>query len=362
VDPNQQIREEARNLPPVSDAAASKFAESLPKLLNLVNEKFVVEERLSRQPTTGGRVGLTGDAHTHFGRMLRAVFEFGLYEEMGEEFGWYVSTLSARGLGESYFRRMIEGWIIAVHSAIGPPLSGELTVPLEWLRTRLHEFYAFKPAATVALSPEAQAFLNLILERRRRDAADYVTSLKDTGFAPAELFSGVILPALGEVGLMWQRNEITVADEHAATEICRYVIYRVLDSMPVGKPLPHKLLVGCVPGEEHELGARILADYLETKGWKVVFLGHSTPEEDLIAAAAENGIDVVILSVTMIANLPATRDILSRLQDRVPGVRTTVGGRAALKGREVLKRYTDAVVSNIEQAHSVCLGLVGGDA
>jgi methanogenic corrinoid protein MtbC1 len=362
MDAGDQLREEARGLPAVSEAAAAKFAETLPKLLNLVNEKFLLEERLSEEPVTGGRLELTRDAHTHFGRMVRAIFEFGLYEEMGEEFGWYVSALSARGLGETYFRRMTEGWIIAIHSAIQPPLSGELTLPLEWLRKRLHDFYTHRPAATKRLSPEGEAFLNLILERRRRDAAEYILSLKDTGFATARLFSDVIMPALGEVGLMWQRNETSVADEHAATEICRYVIYRVIDSMPPEARLPYRVLVACVPGEEHELGARILADYLETRGWTVTFLGRSTPEEDLIAAAWAGKIDVVILSVTMIANLPATRDLLTKLRDQGSKAKTVVGGRAATKARAVLMDYTDAVVSDIEEAHSVCLDLVGDNA
>jgi methanogenic corrinoid protein MtbC1 len=360
VDLSKRLREEARHLPSVSAAAAEKFAEYLPKLLNLVNEKFAVEERLSAEPATGGRLELTGDAHMHFGRMLRAIFEFGLYQDMADEFGGYVSTLSTRGLGEPYFRRMVEGWIIAVHSAIEPPLARELTVPLEWLRRNLHDFYAYKPAAERVLSPEGQSFLNLILERRRRDAAEYVISLRDTGFAPARLFSEIIMPALAEVGLMWQRNEISVADEHAATEICRYVIYRVIDTMPREAPLPYKILVACVPGEEHELGARVLADYLETRGWAVTFLGRSTPEDDLIAAS--NGVDVAVLSVTMIANLPAARDLLARLRGEVPGTRTAVGGRAAAKAREVIKGYAGAVLSGIEEAHPVCLGLVGGNA
>jgi methanogenic corrinoid protein MtbC1 len=362
MDGSGRSKSESGDVPRVSQEAAAKFAKNLPKLLNLVNEKFAVEERLSERTVTGGRMELTRDAHAHFGRMLNATLEFGLYEDMDEEFGWYVSTLSARGLEERYFMRMIEGWIIAIHSAIEPPHSGELTHPLEWLRKRLHGYYAGRPEPATALSREGESFLNLILEGRRRDAVEYILSLRDTGFAPMRLFSDVILPALGQVGLMWQRNEIGVADEHAATEICRYVIYRVIDSMPADAPLPYKIIVACVPGEQHEMGARILADYLGTKGWAVKYLGRSTPEEDLVAAVTKRGVDVAILSVTLIENLPAARDLLSRIRERVPDMKTAVGGRAAIKARKVLEAYTDAVVSGFEQAHSVCLRLVGGDA
>lgn len=362
MDESKQSKSESRDLSRVSQEAATKFAESLPKLLNLVNDKFAVDERLSEKALTEGRTELTRDAHAHFGRMLRAILEFGLYRDMEEEFAWYVSTLSARGLGESYFRRMIEGWIIAIHSSIEPPLSSELTYPLEWLRKRLHSLHVDRREAAFVLSKEAESFLNLVLEGRRRDATEYVLSLRETGFAPDRLFSDVVLAALGQVGLMWQRNELSVADEHAATEICRYVIYRIIDSMPVEGALPYRMIVACVPGEEHELGARILADYLGTRGWSVKYLGRSTPEEDLIAAVASEGIDITILSVTLLENLPAARDLLSRIRERVPGMKTAIGGRAALKARAVLESYTDAVVSGFDEAHSVCLRLAGGNA
>jgi methanogenic corrinoid protein MtbC1 len=362
VDVSERLKAEAGELPAVSAAAGAKFAESLPKLLNLVNEKFAVAGRLAGASARGEDRELTRDAHMHFGRMLKAVFEFGLYEELGEEFAWYVSTLSVRGLGESYFRKMLEGWIIAVHSTIGPPLSGELTLPLEWLRRRLHDFSSLRPAAPEALIPEGESFLNLVLERRRRDAAEYILSLKDTGFPHERLFSDVVLPALREVGRLWQTKEISVADEHAATEICRYVIFRVIDSIPRDTRLPYKAVVACVPGEEHEMAARVLADYMEARGWTVIFLGRSLPEDDLVAAVSENAADVVILSVTMIANLPALRDLLKRLREISPGAKAIVGGRAAIRAQAVLRAQADAVVPGFEEAHSVSLRLVRGNA
>jgi methanogenic corrinoid protein MtbC1 len=346
----------------ISGEAVGEFARAFPRLLAMVDEKFDVEARLSGGAVDSDRRALTRDAHRHFGAMLRAVFEFGLYDEMAGEFAWYVSAYSARGLEEAYFRKMLDGWIIAIHSAICPPASGELTRPLEWLRGRLHDTYEHVPGAGKDLSPEAEAFLNLVVEGRRRDAAEYVVSLKDTGFPPTGLFSGVIMPAMAEVGRMWQGNEIGVAEEHAATEICRYVVYRLMDSMPREARLPYRALVACVPGEDHEIGARITADYLEAKGWAVSFLGRSTPEEDLVEAAAAGRADVVVLSVTMIANLPAARDLLRRLGERVPGVKTVVGGRAALKARAVIEAHADAVVSDIDKVHSVCLSLVGENA
>jgi hypothetical protein len=82
----------------------------------------------------------------------------------------------------------------------------------------------------------------------------------------------------------------------------------------------------------------------------------------LIKAVTADRVDVLVLSVTMIANLPSTRDLLAGIRERTPDTRIVVGGRAALKARVVLENYCDAVVSDIDEAHSVCLRLAGGDA
>jgi hypothetical protein len=122
----------AADLPPVSESAIRAFSEALPKLLSLVNDKFAVDERVlkKQQPED---LKFIYDAHHHFGDMLRAIFEFDLYDHMLGEFAWYVSALSSRGFKESYFRRMVEAWMIAIHSSIKPPESGELTASLEYL-------------------------------------------------------------------------------------------------------------------------------------------------------------------------------------------------------------------------------------
>lgn len=345
----------------VSEAASRAFAGALPRLLTLVNDKFSVNARLFSR-TSPERLALVIDAHQHFGDMLRAVFEFSLYENMLDEMIWYVSALSSRGLGGDYFRKMVEAWIIAVHAAIPAREARELSRPLEWLASNLSAVYARKEAAEGPTDSRVLAFLDIVLAKKRRGALDYALNLKRGGQSVERILTGVVLPAMAEVGRLWEANEISVSDEHAATEICRYALQMLTDELPRGQPLGLRAVVGCVPGEQHDVGAMLTAAFLETKGWDVVYLGRSMPERDLLKTVAEERPAVSVFSITLIAHLPASRDLFLGIRQTAPGTKIIAGGHASEVASRTLASYVDAVVGGIYETHEAALKLVGRNA
>lgn len=347
--------------PPVSEGSRTAFSQALPRLLSLVNDKFDVEARVleRHQPEN---LKFIRDAHRHFGDMLRAVYEFDLYKAMLDEFTWYVATLSSRGFQESYFRKMIEAWMIAIHSSIKPPESTELTRPLECLCRHLHAVYSGPDAEAEPLGPEAQHFLSLLLEKNRAGAAEYALEMAARSGRIEQVYSGLVFPALNRVGMLWQENRISVADEHAATEIGRYILFRLVDGLPKERPVGMKALVACVPGEEHDVGAQIASGYLEAKGWDVVYVGRSAPEDEIIRVIDSYRPEVAVFAVGMIARLPAARGLFRTIRDRYGDTKIIAGGRAALAAAEILAGYVDAVVSGLDDLHKTALRLVGKDA
>ena len=279
-----------------------------------------------------------------------------------DEFSWFVSVLHYRGFEKEYFDKTIDAWIMAIHGTIEPSLSRELVFPFRILQRNLSEFLK---RSEITSEPENQAqreFANLLLEKKRRDATDYMMDLLKKGNRPNEVCSGVLMPALKQIGIMWQKNKISAADEHAATEICRYIIFRLCDSIPREKPLPYQALVSCVPGEEHEMGAEIMASYLESKGWRVYFVGHSAPEQDNIHAITKHKPDVVFLSVTLISNLPETVEFLKKIREIPLKTKIVLGGKAAIAAKETVQKFTDAVIDDYQEVHSKALELLGKNA
>jgi methanogenic corrinoid protein MtbC1 len=345
----------------VSPGAAAAFTEALPRLLSMVNDKFAIESRV-----LGGHgpadLDLIGDAHRHFGDMLRAIYEFDLADHALGEFGWYVSSLSPRGFDEEYFRKMLEAWMIAIHAEIKPPESSELSRLLEYFCRNVHNLYSEPAVEAGDLGPEVEHFLGLLLEKRRRPAARYALEMAERLGSTGRVYTGLLLPAMSRIGLLWQTGKISVADEHAATEIGRYVIFRIIDSQPVKEPLGTRAVVACVPGEEHDIGAQIAGGYLEAAGWEVIFLGRSAPEEEILKVLASHRPRLAVLSVNMLARLPAAVRLFRKIRAGFGEVRVIAGGRAAGAARKVLEAEVDAVVLSLEGLAGEAERLVTGNA
>jgi methanogenic corrinoid protein MtbC1 len=346
---------------PVSENAKRAFAEALPVLVEQINEKFAVRSRIV-EPRAAEELAFLYDAHAHFGEMLRAVFEFSLYRHMVSEFGWYVSVLASRGLDEAYFREMVNGWIIAVHSIIKPPESDELSAVLEWLSANLGAIYRATRRSGPELTEDARGFLDLVLAKSRRGAVDFAFRLRRRDYDIERVYAEVVLPVLARVGQLWQANEITVSDEHAATEICRYVIMRLVDELPVESPLGLRALVACVPGEQHDIPVQLAAGLLEAGGWDVLYLGRSVPEDDLLKIVIESQPAVCVFSVSLIGRLPAARDMFAKIRGHGAETAIIAGGHAAEIADDALSPYVDAIVTRLEEVGGVALRLAGGHA
>lgn len=357
-----EIEADLMKLPAVSEKAVSAFKRSLPRLVFLVNEKFAVENKFCCEKPLSTYLEFLKDVHGNFGDTLLAIYEFSLYRALIDEFSWLVSTLRYRGFEREYFDKMLDAWIMAIHGTIEPTLSRELVQPLRILQRNLSEFLKRSEITSEPESQPQREFTNLLLEKRRRDATDYMINLLKKGDRPDEVCSEVLMPALRQTGILWQKNKISAADEHAATEICRYIIFRLCDSIPREKPLPYNALVSCVPGEEHEMGAEIMASYLESKGWRVYFVGHSAPEQDNIDAIVKHKPDVVFLSVTLISNLPETVEFLKKVRKISSELKIVLGGKAAVAAKESVRDFADVIIDDYKEVHSKALELLGKNA
>lgn len=350
------------HLPPLSESALSLFNRSFAKILDLVREKYELETKYLDQNIPREQKRLAEEIHQQFGELLRACYEFNLYDRLQEEFCWYISVFCSRGFAIDYLERLLKAWNMAIHSVIKPPESHALTRPLDLLHQHLTSLYKTCTLEEVALPSLIRPFVDHLLAKRRKEATDYILSLLTQGLSIERLYADVLTTSLQSIGVLWQKNDINVVDVHVATDICRYVMMRLADTIPASQTLPYKALVTCVPGEAHEMGAEIMENYLEVKGWQMVGMGHIAPEEDIVESIIKSRPDVIFLSIILIAHLPAAKSLLSKIREVAPSFKIVVGGPAAILARDTLLQLCDAVVQGFEEAHTRSLQLVGSHA
>jgi methylmalonyl-CoA mutase cobalamin-binding domain/chain len=161
-----------------------------------------------------------------------------------------------------------------------------------------------------------------------RGALGVIDGLIDEGLEFDTICEDVIRPALYEIGTLWESGRIGVADEHLASSICETVlacIGAIWAAPPDTQPC---VLVCATDGEGHAIGARMVAEAFAAIDWSVRFLGASTPPDAVASAVAEREADVVALSTTMGANLPAVKETIELIRAAAPKVWIVVGGQA----------------------------------
>jgi methanogenic corrinoid protein MtbC1 len=176
----------------------------------------------------------------------------------------------------------------------------------------------------------------------------------------AEIDDGIIAPAMWLVGDLWERGEITVADEHLATEISTRVLalQRETERLAVARGI-HRVMLATPAGELHVVALRMVDNLLGEAGYDVVMLGPDVPATDLAAAAARYEPHVICLSATMPGGTDRTLVAIDEVQQVQPQVSFVIGGRGlssrvrsepGIRVCERIPEVTEAVDAMVKRA------------
>lgn len=215
-----------------------------------------------------------------------------------------------------------------------------------------------KPISTASI---ASRYLEAQLASNHRECVRLIDEALGQGALVQDLHLKVIQPCQHEIGRLWEQNRISVAQEHLATAISQLVVahmYRHLRRSPANGKL---VIVACVEGEQHDLGARMAADFLEMEGFEVRYLGANVPTESLLAMVTQKRPDLVGLSVTAVMHLPAFRNVVGVLRAKCgPKLPILAGGSAfAGDGEQNLPEGVVAGVGNAPEMVRIARRLVG---
>lgn len=174
----------------------------------------------------------------------------------------------------------------------------------------------------------------------------------DAGLTSADIDDDIIAPALWLVGALWERGEISVADEHLATEISVRVLALQREAQRFADArATHQVLLAAPGGEMHVVALRMIANLLRDAGYGVVMLGADVPVELLGDAARRHQPDVICLTATMPGGSDQVLIAIHEIQRRWPGAAFVVGGRDVSQrmrprpGIAVCRRVSEVVES-----------------
>ena len=158
-----------------------------------------------------------------------------------------------------------------------------------------------------------ERYLSAVRAGNRRAAFAVVEEGLAAGLDMRSLYLEVFQPTLREIGRLWQGNLISVAEEHLATAITLSAMGRLAGETEIVES-NRTLIAACSETERHEIGLRMICDFLDAEGWETIFLGPSVPAESLQRMVRERQPDVVALSASITPHLPQLRSTITALR------------------------------------------------
>lgn len=175
---------------------------------------------------------------------------------------------------------------------------------------------------------ELPRFVDDLLAGQRGSCSSCVHELVAAGVDLRTIYEKLFRDALYEVGRRWENGQATVAAEHQATAIVEYLLAQLSASRPETARSGRSAVVSASLSEFHQVGARIVADTLELRGWRVHFVGAGTLEDELVKTVECLAPDLLALSVSLTSNLGRLWPLVDRIHALSPGPRVVVGGQA----------------------------------
>jgi excisionase family DNA binding protein len=137
--------------------------------------------------------------------------------------------------------------------------------------------------------------------------------------------------ALATLGTLWRTGELSIVEEHLASERLSRALARAGEAIPLGAGAPWALLAAA-EGDDHTLGLALAELVLREAGWATLWAGRRTPTAELAAAVSRGGAQLLAVSAS-----EASRDAVGLRREaealgracRVAGIPLVLGGGGA---------------------------------
>ncbi|MCX7668858.1 MAG: cobalamin-dependent protein [Anaerolineae bacterium] len=236
---------------------------------------------------------------------------------------WVRALFAGLGFPETALADTLR-WMGAALQTILPPTTWPaVSAYLTAAQSELPPAAATPPTFLSGDSPLTQLgrqYLNALLAADRRTASRLILAAVEQGTSVREIYLHVFQPVQREIGRLWQLNQVSVAQEHFCTAATQMIMSQLYPYIFGTHKINRRLVATCVGGELHEIGMRMVADFLEMDGWDTYFMGANTPLESILRTVRERQADLLAVSATMTFHVPKVRELIA-------AVRAADGGR-----------------------------------
>lgn len=191
------------------------------------------------------------------------------------------------------------------------------------------------------------------------EAFDRIVSINQRSIGFDDTMLRVIYPFLSRIGLLWQIGSISPAQEHFISNLIRQKLIVAIDQY-VYQGGGKKFLLFLPEGELHEISLLFAAYLIKREGHKVIYLGQSTPKDDLAQVYEFHQPEYLVTVITTSPDQASLQKYLNEISSLFSCSQLIVSGYQILRTEglaipenikvmeqiEDIKIFVESVVSN----------------
>lgn len=168
-----------------------------------------------------------------------------------------------------------------------------------------------------------------IMEGDQERAEEIARKALSEGIDPVALLEEGFVPAITEVGRLFEEEEIYLPELMLAAEAMKGAAAICNEAIPKEKATRRgRIVIGTVEGDIHDIGKSIVESFLSANGFEVYDLGREVPTVRFIEKAVEMEADVIATSALLTTTMGAQKELEEELRKRFlrDKFKTIVGG------------------------------------
>jgi corrinoid protein of di/trimethylamine methyltransferase len=201
-----------------------------------------------------------------------------------------------------------------------------------------------------------QGIYDAVLDGNAKKAYAATEAALAAGAAPMDIIQESMVPAMDEVGRLFECEEYFVPELLLAGRAMKSAMELLKPLLSAaGQRMAVRVVIGTVKGDLHDIGKNIVASMLEGSGFEVIDLGTDVSPENFVAAVEERKPQVVCLSALLTVTMPAMKLTIDALE--TAGLRTQV--KVLVGGAPVNQQYANQIgADGYSENASGAVGLV----
>lgn len=167
-----------------------------------------------------------------------------------------------------------------------------------------------------------------VLKGKQRDILSLTRKAIEESIPPQNILNEALLPAIGEVGDLFDCGKYFLPQLIASAETMKKSIEYLeplLKEEGEGSSMP-TIVIATVKGDIHDIGKNLVALMLKNHGFSVIDLGKDVPREEIIRAAKENGARIIALSALMTTTMQEMKNVIELAKKEGLDAKVMIGG------------------------------------